>query len=75
MARILILAVVAVLLLGGVIASDQALQNPDLEPANNATDDQQQEFVEASTAFLDAAPAFLFALVVGTVLAAVRVIG
>jgi len=75
MSRILILAVVAVLLLGGVLAADQALQNPDLEPANNATDAQQEQFVEASTAFLDAAPVLLFALVIGTVFAAIRVIG
>ena len=30
MARILILAVVAILLFGGVIAADQMLQNPDI---------------------------------------------
>ena len=76
MARILIAAVVAVLLLGGVLAADLALQNPDLEPADNATADQQQQFTEATVPMLKAAaPVGLFALVVGSILAAVRRVG
>jgi opacity protein-like surface antigen len=76
MARILILAVVATLLLGGVLAADLALENPELEPQTNATDDQQQQFVEATAPFVRAgAPVALFALVVGSMLAAVRAVG
>jgi hypothetical protein len=66
---------VAVLLFGGVLAADQSLQNPDTTPADNTTADQQQQFVEASSTIIDAAPLVLLALVVGTILAAVRVVG
>jgi len=76
MARILILAVVATLLLGGVLAADLALSNPELEPQTNATDDQQQQFVEATAPIVRAGgPVALFALVVGAMLAAVRAVG
>lgn len=75
MSRILILAVVAVLLFGGVLAADQSLQNPETTPANNSTADQQQQFVEATGPMLNAAPVALLALVVGTILAAVRRVG
>jgi len=76
MARILILAVVATLLLGGVLAADLALSNPELEPQTNATDDQQQQFVETTAPIVRAgAPVALFALVVGSMLAAVRAVG
>jgi len=75
MARILILAVVAVLLFGGVLAADQSLQNPDTTPADGATADQQEQFVEATGPMLAAAPFALFALVVGAILVAVRRVG
>ena len=76
MARILILAVVATLLLGGVLAADLALESPELEPQTNATDDQQQQFAEATAPIVRAgAPVALFALVVGSMLAAVRAVG
>lgn len=76
MARILILAVVATLLLGGVLAADLALENPELEPQTNASDDQQQQFVEATAPLVRAgAPVALLALVVGSMLAAVRAVG
>jgi len=52
------------------------LQNPDLEPTSNATADQQQQFVESTAPIVRAgAPVALFALVVGSILAAVRVVG
>lgn len=76
MARILILGVVAVLLFGGVLAADQALQNPDLEPADADTAAQQQDFVEAAAPMLQtAAPVALFALIAGLLLAGVRAVG
>lgn len=75
MSRILVLGVVGVLLLGGVLAADLMLQNPDVEPANNSTDDQQQQFVEAATPILQATPVAMLALVVGLLLAGVRSMG
>jgi len=75
MARILILAVVAVLLFGGVLAADQSLQNPATTPADNATADQQEQFVQATGPMLNAAPVALLALVVGTIVAAIRRVG
>lgn len=76
MSRILVLAVVAVLLGGGVLVADLALQNPDVTPANNTTADQQQQFVEATAPLVQtAAPVSLFALVVGSIIAAVRAVG
>jgi hypothetical protein len=76
MSRILVLGVVGVLLLGGVLAADLMLQNPDVEPANNSTDAQQQQFVEATAPFVQAgAPVALLALVVGLLLAGVRAMG
>jgi len=76
MARILIFAVVATLLLGGVLSADLALSNPELEPRSNASADQQQQFVEATAPIVRAgAPVALFALVVGSMLAAVRAVG
>ena len=76
MSRILILGIVAMLLFGGLLVADLALQNPDLEPTSNATADQQQQFVEATAPIVRAgAPVALFALVVGSMLAAVRVVG
>lgn len=76
MSRILILGVVAVLLFGGVLAADQALQNPALEPANNTTDAQQQQFTEAAAPFIEiGGPVALVALVGGLLLAGVRAMG
>jgi hypothetical protein len=75
MSRILVLGVVGVLLLGGVLAADLMLQNPDVEPANNSTDAQQQEFIEATAPILQATPIALLALVVGLLLAGVRSMG
>jgi len=74
MVRILILAVLAVVLLGGVLAADQALSNPDVAvDTDNAT--QQDEFAEVGVSILDAAPVALFALVVGVAIAAVGRVG
>jgi len=76
MARILILGVVAILLFGSVLMADLALQNPNVEPTNNTTADQQQQFTEAAAPFVElGAPVALLALVVGTTLAAVRAMG
>jgi len=76
MPRILILVVVALCLLGGVLAADQMLQNPDVQPPDNASIDQQQQFVEATEPMIKAgAPVALFALVTGTLLAGVRALG
>jgi multisubunit Na+/H+ antiporter MnhC subunit len=75
MSRLLVVAVIAVLLLSGLLAADQALQNPDLEPATNASDDKQQNFTETSATFLDAVPIALAAMVIGSALVAVRLVG
>jgi hypothetical protein len=75
MARITIAVVIAVVLFGGVLAADQALQNPDLEPSNNSTDAKQQQFVEATLPLIELAPVAIIALVVGTILGAVRAVG
>lgn len=76
MARLMIAIVVAVLLFGGVLAADQMLQNPDIEPADNETAADQEAFAEATTPIIQAAaPVALFALVIGSVLAAVRAVG
>lgn len=76
MSRILVLGVVAVLLFGGVLAADQALQNPDLEPADAGDDAKQQDFAEATAPFFEvAAPLGLFVIMVGIALAAVRAVG
>lgn len=76
MARILIAVMVAVLLFGGVLAADQMLQNPDVEPADNETAAQQQQFAETAMPMIRAgAPIGLFALVVGAMLAGVRAFG
>ena len=74
MVRILILAVLAVVLLGGVLAADQALQNPDVAVDTGNTT-QQDEFAEVGVSILDAAPVALFALVVGVAIAAVGRVG
>jgi cell division protein FtsX len=74
MARILILAVLAVMLLGGVLAADQALQNPDVA-VDTGTETQQDEFAEVGVSVLDAAPLALFALVAGVVIAAIGRVG
>ena len=76
MSRILVVGVVAVLLFGGVLAADLALQNPDLEPADNATADQQQQFAEVGGSFVElGVPVAMFGVVAGLALAAVRVMG
>lgn len=76
MARFLILGVVVVLLFGGVLAADQALQNPEVEPADNETAAQQQQFTETAGSFVEVAgPLAAFGLVAGTALAAIRVLG
>ena len=74
MSRILVLVVVAVLLFGAPLAADQMLQNDDVAlDADNQTD--QDDFAEATMPFIEFAPVFLFVLVVGIMLAAVRTLG
>ena len=76
MARLMIAIVVAFLFFGGIIAADQALNNPDLEPADAGDAEQQETFIESTAPFLEVGgPIALFALVIGTVLGAVRAVG
>ena len=76
MVRLMIGIVVAVLLFGGVLAADQMLQNPDVEPAGEGDLADQEAFVEATSPLIQAvAPLALFVLVIGSVLAAVRAVG
>jgi len=75
MSRLFLVVVLAVTLLGSTIAADAMLDNPDVESANNTTADQQQQFAETGATFVDAAPIALAALVVGSLLMAVRVMG
>lgn len=76
MSRIFVLVVVAVLLFGGVLAADQALQNPDLEPANAGDDADQQQFAETSAQLVEAGvPVFLLVLGIGAAVVAIRALG
>jgi hypothetical protein len=75
MSRLLVAAIIAVLLLTSLLAADLALQNPDLEPETNQSDDRQQTFAETSSTFIDAIPIAMAVMVVGAMLAAVRVMG
>jgi len=76
MSRILVVVVVALLLFGGALATDLALQNPDLEPADNATADQQQQFTEVGGSFVElGVPVAMFGLVAAIAIGAVRVMG
>ena len=75
MARILILAVVAILLFGGVIAADQMLQNPDIEPADADDRAEQENVAVVSGNLLEVGVVGLFALVVGALIGGVRLLG
>lgn len=76
MSRILVLGVVGLLLFGGILAADQALQNPDLEPATAAAADEQQQFAETNAELVEAAaPVGLFALAAALTLMAARAVG
>ena len=75
MSRILILAVVGLLLFGAPLAADQMLQNEDVEPADADDLADQESFTETTAAFYEATPYLLVALVIGAMLAAVRVVG
>ena len=75
MSRILILGVVVVLLFGGALAADQALQNPALEPNTTSADSEQQQYAELTGVFYEAAPVALLVLTVGAALAGVRQLG
>jgi len=74
MARLLILGVLAVVLLGGVLAADQALSNPDVA-VDTANTTQQDEFAQVGASIVDAAPLALFALLAGVAIAAIRGVG
>ena len=74
MSRILVLAVVAVVLLGTPLAADQMLQNDDVA-VDNTTQTDQDDFAEAAMPFIELAPAFLLVIAVGIMLAAVRTLG
>lgn len=75
MSRIFVVVMVAVLIFGGVLAADLALENPDLEPADTQDADRQQSFVESTTPFLDLIPVVLLVLTVGVLLSGVRAFG
>jgi len=75
MSRILILGVVVVLLFGGALAADQALQNPALEPDTANADSEQEQYAEATGVFYEVAPVALLVLTVGAALAGVRQLG
>lgn len=76
MSRILILAVVGLLLFGGLLAADQMLQNPDVEPADADDAADQEAFVEATTPFVNAAaPVVMFALIIALMLVGARAAG
>ena len=75
MSRILILGVVVVLLFGGALAADQALQNPALEPDSANADSEQQDYAELTGVFYSVAPVALLVLTVGAALAGVRQLG
>jgi hypothetical protein len=74
MSRILVLVVVGVLLFGAPLAADQMLQNDDVavDTGNQTT---QDDFAETGGQLIEATPILLAALVVGTILAAVRRVG
>jgi len=74
MARILILSMLAVVLVGGIIAADQALSNPDVAVDTGNTT-QQDDFAAVGVGILDLAPVVLFTLVAGTIVAVVRGLG
>lgn len=72
MSKALVVGVVALLLFGGVLAADLALQNPDLEPADASDADRQQQFTEVGGSFVEiGVPVAMFgggaALLVGAV--------
>jgi len=75
MSRIFIVVTVAVLIFGGVLAADLALQNPDLEPADAQDQDRQQSFVESTTPFLELVPPILLVVTVAVLLGGARVLG
>ena len=75
MSRILVLAVVGLLLFGGVLAADQMLQNDDVQPADADDLADQETFAESVGTLIQATPVFLFALVVGILLVGVRALG
>jgi len=75
MSRILILGVVVVLLFGGALAADQALQNPALEPDTANADSEQEQYAEATGVFYEVAPVALLVLTAGAALAGVRQLG
>jgi len=75
MSRLFLVVVIAVTLLGATLASDAMLDNPDVQSQNNTTADQQQQFAETGATLMSAAPIALAALVVGSLLMAVRVMG
>lgn len=76
MSRLLVVGVVAILLFGGVLAADLALQNPDLEPADATDADRQQQFTEVGGSFVElGVPIAMFGLVAGAALMGVRALG
>jgi hypothetical protein len=76
MSKILVLGVVAVLLFGGVLVADLALQNPELEPADASDATQQQDFAEVGGSFVEVgAPVALFGTVAALLVGAVRAFG
>lgn len=76
MSKILVVGVVALLLFGGVLAADLALENPDNAPGQTDDATQQQEFTEASGQLVElAVPLAMFGGIGALLVGAVRAIG
>lgn len=76
MSKILVVGVVALLLFGGVLAADLALENPDNTPGQTDDATQQQEFTETSAQLVEiAVPLAMFGGIGALLVGAVRALG
>lgn len=75
MSRIFALVAVAVLLFGGVLVADLALQNDANTPDDADLEADQEDFAEAAGGFVDVAPVALFVLAVAVLLGGTRALG
>ena len=76
MSKALVVGVVALLLFGGVLVADLALQNPDLEPADATDAERQETFAETGGQFVElGVPIAMFGGVAALLVGAVRALG
>lgn len=76
MSKILVVGVVALLLFGGVLAADLALENPDNAPGQTEDTTQQQKFTEAGGHLVEiAVPIVMFGGLGALLVGAVRALG